>query len=88
MTIRERIFGNPEIESISTSVFEGYNNKIRQRLSRFTRKTALYSKQKFGYINSMNIFQFINSFIDIKLVHQTPAMLERVTDHHWNWSDF
>ena len=86
--IREIIFGNPEIKSISTSVVEGYNNKIRQRLSRFTRKTASYSKRRFGYVASMNIFQFVHNFIDIKLDHQTPAMLERVTDHHWNWSEF
>lgn len=28
--IRERVFGNPTIASISTSQVEGYNNKIRQ----------------------------------------------------------
>jgi IS1 family transposase len=60
--IRERIFGNPEIKSISTSVVEGYNNKIRQRLSRFTRKTASYSKRMFGYVILMNIFQFVHNF--------------------------
>ena len=86
--IRERIFGYPEIQSISTSVVEGYNNKIRQRLSRFARKTASYSKRMYGYVTSMNIFQFIHNFIDFKLDHQTPAMLESITDHRWNWSEF
>jgi hypothetical protein len=42
----------------------------------------------FGYVTSMNIFQFVHIFIDNKLDHQTPAMLERVTDHLWNWSEF
>lgn len=36
--IREKIFGDPSPRSISTSIVEGYNNKIRQRISRFGRK--------------------------------------------------
>lgn len=86
--IRTKIFGKPEIESISTSVVEGYNNKIRQRLSRFARKTASFSKRVSGYVTSLNIFQFIHNFIDLKCDHQTPAMLESVTEHRWNWHEF
>ena len=36
--IQAKIMGNPAICSISTSIVEGYNNKIRQRISRFARK--------------------------------------------------
>jgi IS1 family transposase len=86
--IRESIFGNPEIDSISTSLIEGYNNKIRQRLSRFSRKTASFSKRVFGYVAAMNIFQFVQNFIDLKKDSQTPAMLESITDHRWNWKEF
>jgi len=86
--IRAKIFGNPKIKSISTSVVEGYNNKIRQRLSRFTRKTASFSKSVFGYKTSLNIFQFVHNFIDLKYDHQTPAMLESITEHRWNWYEF
>jgi len=42
--IRAKIMGNPTLELISTSVVEGYNNKIRQRISRFGRKTSSFSK--------------------------------------------
>lgn len=86
--IRAKIFGKPEIKSISTSVVEGYNNKIRQRLSRFARKTASFSKRVFGYVTSLNIFQFVHNFIDLKCDHQTPAMLESITEHRWNWDEF
>jgi len=86
--IREKIFGNPDISSISTSIVEGYNNKIRQRLSRFGRKTASFSKIVRGYITALNIFQFVHNFIDIKQSRQSPAMLESITDHQWNWTKF
>jgi IS1 family transposase len=86
--VREKIFGNPHVSSISTSVVEGYNNKIHQRLSRFGRKTASFSKSLRGYIASLNIFQFVHNFIEIKTDSQSPAMLESITDHQWNWTEF
>ena len=86
--IREKVMGNPDVSSISTSVVEGYNNKIRQRLSRFGRKTASFSKKVKGYTTALNIFQFVHNFIDIKHNRQSPAMLESITDHIWNWSEF
>lgn len=86
--VREKIFGNPHVPSISTSVVEGYNNKIRQRLSRFGRKTASFSKIVHGYIASLNIFQFVHNFIEIKTDRQSPAMMESITDHLWNWEEF
>lgn len=86
--VREKIIGNPHFNSISTSVVEGYNNKIRQRLSRFGRKTASFSKKVCGYIASLNIFQFVHNFIEIKIDQKSPAMMESVTDHIWNWEEF
>ena len=52
---RVKIMGNPEIEAISTSIVEGYNNKIRQRLSRFGRKTAAFSKKIMPCIAALNV---------------------------------
>jgi len=86
--IRAKIIGNPDIESISTSIVEGYNNKIRQRLSRFGRKTASFSKRARGYVAALSIFQFVHNFIDPKQGQQSPAMLESITDHLWNWMEF
>lgn len=86
--IREKIMGNPDSKAISTSVIEGYNNKIRQRLSRFGRKTASFSKKLNKFIASLNIFQFVHNFIEVKSSHKSPAMLESITDHLWNWSEF
>ena len=85
--IRVKIIGNPAPELISTSVVEGYNNKIRQRISRFGRKTASFSKKVVSCICAMNMFQFMTNFIDRK-GNMTPAMIEGLTDHVWSWSEF
>jgi len=84
---KERVFGNPIMSSISTSVVEGYNNKIRQRISRFGRKTASFSKKIMACIGALNMFQFMNNFMDSKR-STTPAMRESITDHVWTWAEF
>jgi len=63
---REIVFGNPTIASISTSRVEGYNNKIRQRVSRFVRKTASFSKAIVAHTRVMDLFQFVSNFIEAK----------------------
>jgi len=87
--IRVKTLGDPKICSISTSIVEGYNNKIRQRISRFARKTASFSKSVFSCINALNLFQFVNNFIDLKKNNlKTPAMIEKISDHVWTWGEF
>jgi len=87
--IRVKILGDPTICSISTSIVEGYNNKIRQRISRFARKTASFSKSVSSCINALDLFQFVNNFIDLKKNNRkTPAMIEKISDHVWTWGEF
>jgi IS1 family transposase len=85
--LREKTLGNPALETISTSIVEGYNNKIRQRISRFGRKTASFSKKIISCIGALNMFQFMSNFIDAK-ERGTPAMIEGLTDHAWTWREF
>jgi IS1 family transposase len=85
---KEQIVGNMKLGEISTSIVEGYNNKIRQRLSRFVRRTASFSKTLIGYKASMDLFQFVNNFIEIKKEKKTPAMIEGVTNFVWGWEQF
>lgn len=86
--IRVKIMGNPEIDLKSTSVVEGYNYRIRQRISKFGRKTASFSKKGASCIDALNLFQFMNNFIDLKRNRKTPAMIEGITDHVWSWMEF
>lgn len=85
--IKEKVFGNPILSSMSTAVVEGYNNNIRQRISRFGRKTAAFSKKIGACVGALNMFQFMNNFIDSKRT-TTPAMRESITDHIWTWREF
>ncbi len=85
--IREKVLGNPTLASISTSVVEGYNNKIRQRISRFVRKTASFSKTIMGHVRAMDRILFANNFFDVK-EGVTPAMQEGITDRVWTWPEF
>lgn len=81
---------------ISTSVVEGYNNKIRQRITCFVRKTPAFSKSIESHIERLNIFKFANNFIEKKMerIHlkmektRTPAMIEGIEDHVWTWKEF
>ena len=45
--IRVNTLGDLTIRSILTSIVEGHNNKIRQRIRRFVRKTTSFSKSVF-----------------------------------------
>jgi len=92
----ETVFGSTVGYKISTSVVEGYNNKMRQKITFFVRKTAAFSKSKQSFIARINIFKFANNFIDLKMERiglktikmRTPAMIEGIADHAWTWKEF
>jgi IS1 family transposase len=92
----ETIFGNIAWHKISTSVVEGYNNKMRQKIACFVRKTAAFSKLMQSHILNINIFKFYNNFIETKMERKwqktekkrTPAMIEGIENHVWTWREF
>jgi IS1 family transposase len=92
----EHVLGDPSEYKISTSVVEGYNNKFRQKISCFGRKTAAFQKLTNSYISKINLFQFANNFIEGKFERfglervkiRTPAMIEGIADRVWTWMDF
>jgi IS1 family transposase len=92
----ETVFGNIAGHKISTSVVEGYNNKMRQRITCFVRKTAAFSKSLQSHIARINIFKFMNNFIEGKIERKglkktktrTPAMIEGIENHVWTWREF
>ena len=76
------IFNIFDLDNISTSVVEGMNNKLRQKLSRLGRKVSSFSKTIEGMLKSLNIFQFVSNFMDQKK-GLTPMMAEGITDRPW-----
>ena len=85
----EAVYGDITGHKISTSVVEGYNNKMRQRISFFVRKSAAFSKSIKSHIAKINIFKFMNNFIEKKIERKwlkvekvrTPAMIEGIANH-------
>ena len=85
----EHVIGDAQKQKISTSVVEGYNNKIRQKLASFGRKTAAFSKQMKSFIDRLNIFQWVHNFMEKKKGgNRTPAMIENKADSIWTWEEF
>ena len=85
--IKRQVFSDIDLSDITTSVVEGYNNKLRQRLSRLGRKVASFSKTVEGMVMALNIFQFVSNFMDIK-DDQTPIMREGLSEKPWTEEDF
>ena len=50
------------------------------------KNSIIFEKMK-GYTTALNIFQFVHNFIGIKHNRQSPAILESITYHIWNWSE-
>jgi IS1 family transposase len=92
----EVVFGNMNGHRISTSVIEGYNNKMRHKITQFGRKTCAFSKTIESHIGKINVFQFANNFMDLKrekwehggMKMRTPAIIEGITEHIWTWREF
>ena len=85
--IKRQIFNDVDLTDVSTSIVEGYNNKLRQKLSRLGRKVASFSKTVEGMVMALNIFQFVSNFTDIK-GGQTPIMREGLSEKPWIEDDF
>ena len=86
--IKKVIYGTPIIDDIETTDIENMNSICRERLGRFVRKTKCFSKKKTRHINAFELFHFYWNFMDKLTKTETPAMLEGLADHQWNWEQF
>jgi hypothetical protein len=86
--IKRVIFGNPSIDEIETTDIENMNGIFRERIGRLVRKTKCYSKKKSRLENAVELYQFYWNFMDKLPKNGTPAMVESLTNHQWNWEDF
>lgn len=82
------IFGNPDIAEIETTDVENFNGILRERNGRLVRKTKCFSKQKPRLEQHLHFFQFYWNFINNFKRGTSPAMIEGLTDHLWDWNDF
>jgi len=86
--IKKVIYGTPNIDEIETTDIENMNSICRERLGRFVRKTKCFSKKNTRLVNAFELFHFYWNFMDKLTKTETPAMLEGLADHQWNWEQF
>ena len=83
--IKKIIYGTPNINEIETTDIEKMNGICRERQGRLVRDRKCFSNKKPKLINSFEIFHFHLNFMDKLTKTDTPAMLEGLANHQWNW---
>jgi hypothetical protein len=78
-----------KIEEIETNTVESINSILREKLSRFHRRTKKISKNKYFLDSAIWLFKFFWNFIHKRHEHLlTPAMFEKITNKFWTWGMF
>lgn len=86
--IRRVVYGKPEVEDIETTDVENFNGILRERLSRFVRKTKCHSKKLSRLKNALSLFQFYWNFMKPLHKNLTPAMQEGIIRKCMTWGSF
>ena len=86
--IKKTIYGEPDLWDINTNNVECLNTILRNRLSRFVRKSQGHSKSAYALEDALYVFQFHWNFMHEIGKNQTPAMLEKKATKIWTWGNF
>ncbi len=86
--IKRKVFGNPNIDDIDTNTNECFNTILRNRLSRFVRKSQCHAKNRYALNKCLALFQFYWNFICCEEKTLTPAMMEKQATKIWTWGNF
>ena len=82
------INGNPDKESISTSLVERANLSMRMGMRRFTRLTNAFSRKLENHMHAVSFYFMVYNFVKIhSSIKTTPAMEAGVTDFLWSMED-
>lgn len=83
-----KVFGNPDIESVSTSHVERANLSMRMGMRRFTRLTNAFSKKLENHMHAISFYFMVYNFVKIhSSIKTTPAMEAGVTTYLWSMED-
>jgi hypothetical protein len=80
------VFGNPDMDEVSTSYSERLNLSVRMHVRRYTRLTNAHSKSTRHHSAMTALFVAWYNFCrrNQALVRMTPAMAAGLTDHVWS----
>jgi len=85
--VRKTVLGYLPKENISISHADGYCKRLRERVSRYSRRSSTFSKNKTPFYYHLLIFQAYNNFIEPYKDKKTPCMIEGITPKIWDWDD-
>jgi len=86
--IKEPVFGNPDMEKVSTSHVERQNLNMRMGMRRFTRLTNGFSKKVESHAAMVALWTMHYNFCRRhKTIRMTPAMEAGLTDHEWSMDE-
>ncbi|MEK6948880.1 MAG: hypothetical protein AABX34_01570 [Nanoarchaeota archaeon] len=86
--VRKNVLGYTTIEEIGIRHIDGFCARLRERVSRYCRKSKTFSKKKTAFYYHLCIFQAYNNFIEPYKDKKTPCMIEGITSRFWDWDDF
>ena len=91
---KRRVMGNPDMDSLSTSIVERANLTMRERMRRFTRKTTGFSRKMENHAHMVDLHFMVTNFC---LPHGTltrrygkptsSAMAAGLEDRIWTMRD-
>lgn len=85
--IVKKVLGNMPLDEIGIRHIDGYCARVRERISRYCRRSKTFSKKKASFYLHLNIFQTYNNFIEIYKDKKTPCMIEGITLKKWDWNE-
>lgn len=85
--VNRSVLGNMSKEEIGIRHIDGFCARLRERVSRYCRKSKTFSKKKTPFYLHLMIFQVYNNFIEPYEEKKTPCMIEGITSKKWNWKD-
>jgi hypothetical protein len=87
-TRKRPIFGNPNLDHVSTSHVERMNLNMRMGMRRFTRLTNAFSKKIDNHIYALSLYFVFYNFCRMhKSLRVSPAMAAGVSDRLWSMED-
>jgi len=85
---KRKIFGDPDMSRVSTSLVEKHNQTMRQHMKRFARLTAAHSKKFANHVHMVALYAVWYNFVRINsAVKMSPAMAVGITDKLWEIGD-
>ena len=85
--VKKNVLGFTPISQIGIHYVDGYCKRLRERVSRYGRRSGTFSKNKTSFYYHLCIFQAYNNFIEIYKEKKTPCMIEGITSKIWDWDD-